>query len=164
MFYLAALKVSSYLSSSSSQYFIEAIRPAETISVHMGKGIAGEQFLQIRRSLANNKPVSARKTEQLLDLEKRLGVELYSESVADGRLLIKDRVFEQKFVSSDNPQAVARFFRCVIPEPVFLPMENYRPNCWLVQSIAGRKGGESISALVLAGAERTAYVVRTIRV
>lgn len=164
MFYLAALKVSSYLSSSSSQYFIEAIRPAETISVHMGKGIAGEQFLQIRRSLANNKPVCARKTEQLLDLEKRLGVELYAESVADGRLLIKDRVFEQKFVSSDNPQAVARFFRCVIPEPVFLPMENYRPNCWLVQSIAGRKGGESISVLVLAGAERTAYVVRTIRV
>jgi len=43
-------------------------------------------------------------------------------------------------------------------------MEDYRPNCWLVQSIAGRKAGESISVLVLAGAERTVYVVRTIRV
>lgn len=164
LFYATALKVSSYLTSSSSQSYIEAIRPTETISVHLGKGIAGEQFLQLKRTHTNNKPAQARKTDLLLDLEKRLGVELYAESVADGRLFIKDRVFEQKFVSNDNPQAVARFFRCVIPEPVFIPMEDYRPNCWLIQSIAGRKGGESISVLVLAGAERTAYVVRTIRV
>ncbi|MBS2002675.1 MAG: hypothetical protein JST44_14290 [Cyanobacteria bacterium SZAS LIN-5] len=164
LFYLAALKQSSYLTATSSQYFIEAVKPVETISVHLGKGIAGEQFLQLKRVHVSNKPVNVKKTEQLLDLEKRLGVELYAESVPDGRLFIKDKVFEQKFVSNDNPQAVARFFRCVIAEPVFIPMEDYRPNCWLVQSIAGRKAGESISVLVLAGAERTVYVVRTIRV
>jgi hypothetical protein len=163
LFYLAQLKLSSYLTSTSSQFYIEAIRPAETISVHLGKGIAGEPFLQMKRTHVLNKPVNVRKSEQLIDLEKRLGVELYAESVPDGRLFIKDRVFEQKFVSTDNPQTVARFFRCVIPEPIFIPMEGHRPNCWLVQSIAGRKAGESISVLVMAGAERTVYVVRTVR-
>jgi len=98
-----------------------------------------------------------------LDLEKRLGVELYAESVADGRLFIKEKVFEQKFVTRDNPQSVARFFRCVLPEPIFVPLEDHRPNCWLVQSLAGRKPGESVSVLIMAGSERTVFVVRTVR-
>ncbi|CAN5672117.1 hypothetical protein BH10CYA1_BH10CYA1_42250 [soil metagenome] len=163
LFYLSALKQSSYLTSTSSQLFIEAIRPAETISVHLGKGIAGESFMLIKRKHVTNKPADAKKSEHLLDLEKRLGVELYAESVADGRLSIKEKISEQKFVTRDNPQSVARFFRCVLPEPIFVPLEDHRPNCWLVQSLAGRKPGESVSVLVMAGTERTVFVVRTVR-
>ncbi len=163
LFYLSALKQGSYLTSTSSQIYIEAIRPAETITIHLGKGIVGEPFLVMKRKYVVSKPVNAIKTEHLLDLEKRLGVELYAESVADGRLFIKEKVFEQKFVTRDNPQSVARFFRCVLPEPIFVPLEDHRPNCWLVQSIAGRKPGESVSVLVMAGSERTVFVVRTVR-
>ncbi len=163
LFYLSALKQSSYLTSTSSQLFIEAIRPAETISIHLGKGIAGEPFMLMKRKHVTSKPVNAKKSEHLLDLEKRLGVELYAESVADGRLFIKEKITEQKFVTRDNPQSVARFFRCVLPEPIFVPLEDHRPNCWLVQSFAGRKQGESVSVLVMAGTERTVFVVRTVR-
>ena len=163
LFYLSILKQGSYLTSTSNQIFIEAIRPAETISVHLGKGIAGEPFMHLKRKHLANKPSGSKKTEQMLDLEKRLGVELYAESVADGRLLIKEKVSEQKFVTRDNPQAVARFFRAVMPEPIFVPLEDHRPNCWLVQSFAQRKPGESVSVLVMAGTERTVFVVRTVR-
>lgn len=163
VFYLSTLKQGSYLTSTSAQVYIEAIRPAEAITIHLGKGIVGEPFLMMKRKHVVNKPVNARKSELLLDLEKRLGTELYAESVPDGRLFIKDKVSEQKFVTRDNPQAVARFFRCVLPEPIFVPLEDHRPNCWLVQSLAGRKPGESISVLVMAGTERTVFVVRCAR-
>ncbi len=162
LFYLTSLKQCGYLSSTSSQSFIEAISETESLSVHLGKGIAGELFMQVKRKqLSSVKPVS-RKSVQLLDLEKRLGVELYADSTADGKLINKDRLSEQKFVTRDNPQAVARFFRCVIPEPIFVPLEDHKPNCWLVLSIAGRKSGETLSVLVMAG-ERTQFVIRSTR-
>lgn len=163
LFYLSALKLGSYLTSTSSQFFLEAVRPTETVSVHIGKGVIGEPFMQLKRKFTSNIKPQARKTDQLLDLEKRLSVELYADSAVDGRLLNKDKLTEQKFVTRENPQSIARFFRCVMEQPVFVPLEDHRPNCWLVQSFALRKAGESVSILIMAQSERTAFVVRTMR-
>jgi hypothetical protein len=163
LFYLTSLRQGGYLTSTSGQCFIEAITPTESISVHLGKGIAGEPFMQVKRKKVSNVNPTFKKGGQLLDLETRLGVELYPDCSLDGKLFIKERISEQKFVTGDNPQAVARYFRSVMPEPIFIPLEDHKPNCWMVQSFAARKPGESLAVLVMAGAERTQFVVRATR-
>ena len=149
-FYKSHLNQGSHLKSTSGGLLIEAVRSYENISVHIGRGILDEIFMEVTRTKVVAPKFDGMKTPRITSMEKKLGVTVYPGCHFDGQLETKSEgALDQRFTSRDPAAQVVRFYRAELPDTVYIPLPGLDPKVYVI--IAFKEGRPSHAVLVSGG-------------
>jgi hypothetical protein len=149
-FYKSHLCLASHLKSPSGGFLIEAARSYESISIHIGRGILDEIFMEVTRTKVVPPKYDGMKNPRVTSAEKKLGVTVYPGCHFDGQLETKSGgAFDQRFTSRDSVAQIARFYRAELPNTVYLPLPGLDPKVYII--ISFKEGRPSHAVLVSEG-------------
>jgi hypothetical protein len=161
-FYKSHLNQGSHLKSTSGGLLVESVRSYETISIHIGRGLLDEIFMEVTRTKVVAPKFDGMKNPRVTSMEKKLGVTVYPGCHFDGQLETKSEgTLDQRFTSRDPAAQVARFYRAELPNTVYIPLPGLDPAAYVI--IAFKEGRPSHAVLVTGGStgSQTKVAIRT---
>jgi hypothetical protein len=149
-FYKSHLGQASHLKSPSGGFLIEAARSFEDISIHIGRGILDEIFMEVTRTRVVPPKFDGMKNPRITSAEKKLGVTVYPGCHFDGQLETKSGgALDQRFTSRDSVAQIVRFYRAELPNTVYIPLPGLDPKVYII--ISFKEGRPSHTVLVSEG-------------
>jgi hypothetical protein len=157
-FYKDALNQFSHLKSTSGGLLVEQIKRDESLSVHIGRGIIDEVFMQVTRTKVVASRVDYDKPLRFAPIEKKLGISVFPGCNLEGKLETKSGTRDHRFTSRETAEAVARYYRAELANSVYIPLPGLDPKTYVILSFKDDLPAHAV--LVMAGANQTRLALR----
>jgi len=148
----------SHLKSTSGGLLVERINNNESISVHIGRGMIDEIFMQVMRTKLVAPYDDVAKNLRFLPLEKKLGVRVFPGCNLEGKLETNNGARDHRFTSRESAETVSRFYRSELANSVYIPLPGLDPKPYVILAFKDRQPSHAV--LVMAGNNQTKLAVR----